>query len=212
MDDFLTTQQTHERVGRSTRATILETAANILARDGYGGLTARTIAAEAGTNVALLNYYFGSKAKLLLEIFEHLDREKVARQRQMYEDPDTPLSCKWRTAVAFYRDDLADGYARVMQELYTQGYADPAVGERVRARMNGWRALLREVAQRYLPGLGIDLPPERIASVVVTFWLGMEVQHLAGAGEEDGEFFAILDFVGDWLEAREREAAGVADG
>ena len=195
------------RAGASTREAILTAAAGILAREGYGGLTARNVAAEAGTNIALINYYFGSKARMLLEIFEHLDKEKLSRQRRMYAEPDSPLSGKWRQAVTFYRQDLADGYVRVMQELYTQGYADPAVAERVRARMNGWRSLLREVAVRYLPELGIGTPPDQVASVVVSFWLGMEVQHLAGSGEDDGAFFAILDSIGDWLEAREQEAA-----
>lgn len=212
MVELKSERQDGSRSGASTREAILAAASAILARDGYGGLTARTVAAEAGTNIALINYYFGSKAKLLLEIFEYLDRDKVARQRRMYADPDTPLSCKWRQAVAYYRDDLADGYVRVMQELYTQGYADPAVAERVRARMHGWRALLQEVAERYLPDLGIGTPPAQVASVVVSFWLGMEVQHLAGSGEEDGAFFAILDSIGDWLEARELAVAGLDDG
>lgn len=180
-------------------------AAAILARDGYGGLTARAVAAEAGTNIALINYYFGSKAKMLVELFEYLDRQKFGRQQQMYRDASTPLSAKWRQAVEYYKQDLADGYVRVMQELYTQGYADPAIAERVRSRMNGWRNLLAEVAERFFPALGIEVSPALAASAITSFWLGMEVQHLAGATEADGSFFEILDFIGDWLEARERE-------
>ena len=54
------------------------------------------------------------------------------------------------------------------------------------------------------PALGIDLPPDHVGSVVASFWLGMESQHLIGASEKEGHFFAILDTIGDWLEARER--------
>jgi AcrR family transcriptional regulator len=199
---------TRRRDGQVTRDAIVTAAIRILARDGYQGLSARTIAAASGTNLARVNYYFGSKQNLLLEVFVALDAEKVGRQRRMYTEPNAPLSRKWRTAVTFYREDLADGYVRIMQELYAVGYGDALVGQRVRERMTVWRSLLAETMQASLPELGIDLPPGMVASALVSFWLGMESQHLAGASEDEGHFFAILDFVGDWLEAREREAAG----
>jgi AcrR family transcriptional regulator len=189
----------------STRDAILAAALRILARDGYTALTARAVAAEAGTNVALLNYYFGSKRKFLPELFDAIDASKLARQREMYAAPAAPLSAKWREAVSFYRQDLADGYVRVLHELYALGYTNPEVAARIQGRLNNWRALLEEVARGYLPALGIGLPPELVASAVASFWLGMEVQHLAGASEDDGQFFAILDAIGDWLEAREAE-------
>ncbi|HUG14008.1 MAG TPA: TetR/AcrR family transcriptional regulator [Thermomicrobiales bacterium] len=199
------------RDGQVTRDAIVVAAIRILARDGYQGLSARAIAAESGTNLARVNYYFGSKQNLLLEVFVALDDEKVGRQRRMYEEPNAPLSRKWRTAVAFYREDLADGYVRIMQELYAVGYGDARVGQRVRERMNTWRSLIAETMRASLPELSIDLAPEMVASALVSFWLGMESQHLAGASEDEGHFFAILDTVGDWLEALEHRAAGSAD-
>ncbi len=189
----------------STRDAILAAALRILARDGYTRLTARAVAAEAGTNVALLNYYFGSKRKFLPEVFDAIDSDKFARQRAMYDDAAVPLSAKWRQAVAFYRQDLADGYVRTLHELYALGYTNPEIAARVQGRLNNWRALLEEVARRYLPALGIPLPPDLVASAAASFWLGMEIQHLAGASEEEGRYFAILDAIGDWLEAREAE-------
>lgn len=189
----------------STRDAILAAALRILARDGYTGLTARAVAAEAGTNVALLNYYFGSKRKFLPVVFDAINSSKLARQRDMYGDPAAPLSAKWRQAVTFYRQDLADGYVRTLHELYALGYTNPEIAARIQGRLNNWRALLEDVARRYLLALGIPLPPDLVASAVTSFWLGMEIQHLAGASEEEGRFFAVLDAIGDWLEAREAE-------
>jgi hypothetical protein len=140
-------------------------------------------------------------------VFAALDDAKVERQRRMYHEPDAALSQKWRAAVAFYREDLKDGYVRIMQELYAVGYGDPLVGQRVRERMNTWRSLLAEATSASLPEMDIDLPPEMVASAVVSFWLGMEQQHLAGASEAEGHYFAILDAVGDWLEALEQRPA-----
>jgi AcrR family transcriptional regulator len=203
-DDYITDDPgTPLSENGSTRDAILAAALRILARDGYTALTARAIAAEAGTNVALLNYYFGSKRKFLPELFDAIDSGKLARQRDMYGDAEAPLSAKWREAVAFYRQDLADGYVRVLHELYALGHANPEVAARVQGRLNHWRALLEEVARRSLPELRIALPPELVASALASFWLGMEIQHLAGATEDEGHFFALLDAIGDWLEARE---------
>ena len=191
----------------STRDAILAAAQRLLARDGYQGVTARQIAAEAGTNLALVNYYFGSKQNLLLTLFDELDRDKLERQHAMYA-AGVPLSEKWRRAVRFYRQDLEDGFVRMLQELIALGYGNPAIAERVQRHINDWRALLEEVAAAYLPELGIDLPPRLVVSAVTSFWQGMETLHLSGLDEEHGHFFELLDLVGDWLEAREHETTG----
>ncbi len=176
----------------------------MLARDGFPGLTARNIAAEAGTNLALLNYHYGTKERLLLALFEALNAERLARQRAMYAVQPEPLSAKWRKATEFYRQDLAAGWVRVLNELIAHGYSNPRVGKLVRDQTRQWRDLISSVAANGLPALGVDLPPAYVGSVVASFWLGMESQHLIGASEEEGHFFAILDAIGDWLEARER--------
>ncbi len=199
------------KVERSaTRDLILAAALRILARDGYGRLTARAVAAEAGTNIASLNYHFGSKRKFLPELYAALERDKYARQSAMYEDPATSLSAKWRQAVAYYRQDLADGYVRMIHEQYALGHTSPEIAALVQGKIASWQALIEEAVRRYLPALGITASPEMIASAVASFWLGMEVQHLAGASEQTGHYFAILDAVGDWLEAREAEVAARA--
>jgi AcrR family transcriptional regulator len=190
-----------------TRERIMQAAIAILGRDGYQGLSTRAIAREAGANLALMNYYFGSKQGLLLAIYDSLEREKFARQDAMYTAVDEPLSVKWRRAVDFYRQDLADGFVRLQHELNVQGYHDPVIAERARERIATWSALLREVAEHYFPQLGIDLPLELVVSALFSFWYGMEAQHLIGMTEQDGHFFEILGRVGDWLEAHEVRSA-----
>src|SRR5690606_41811799 len=93
----------------------------ILARDGYQTLTARKIAEEAGTNLALINYYFGGKRGLLLAIYDRLERQRFARQASMYGSEDDPLSAKWRRAIQLYRRDLGDVLVRVDHLLLLQG-------------------------------------------------------------------------------------------
>lgn len=49
---------------------ILDVAEKIFAEFGYDGASTRAISGEAGVNMAMLNYYFGSKEGVFLAIFE----------------------------------------------------------------------------------------------------------------------------------------------
>ncbi len=49
---------------------IIETAERLFSQKGFDGASVRDIAEEAGVNVAMISYYFGSKEKLLEAIFE----------------------------------------------------------------------------------------------------------------------------------------------
>ena len=50
---------------------IIETAEKLFADKGFDGASVRDIADEAGVNVAMISYYFGSKEKLLEALFIH---------------------------------------------------------------------------------------------------------------------------------------------
>jgi len=53
------------------RETIIESAIKLFSVKGFEGTSVREIAAEAGVNVAMINYYFGSKEKLFEKVVEH---------------------------------------------------------------------------------------------------------------------------------------------
>jgi len=59
---------------------LMDTAEALFSRKGYDGTSVRDIAEAAGINTAMISYYFGSKEKLMEEIFERKSmniREKV---------------------------------------------------------------------------------------------------------------------------------------
>lgn len=59
---------------------LLDTAEKLFSQKGYDGTSVRDIAEAAGFNTAMISYYFGSKEKLMEEIFERKSlniREKV---------------------------------------------------------------------------------------------------------------------------------------
>ena len=64
----------------SKQSQLLDTAEMLFSRKGFDGTSVRDIAESAGINTAMISYYFGSKEKLMEEIFERKSmnlREKV---------------------------------------------------------------------------------------------------------------------------------------
>lgn len=65
-----------------TRQALLEAGIALFARDGYDGVSNRTLAATAGTNQALISYHFGSKEGLYKAVFEHIAAQVSERMSE----------------------------------------------------------------------------------------------------------------------------------
>jgi AcrR family transcriptional regulator len=72
-----------------TREQIFLAAEKLFAERGYDGVSVRDIVAAANVNLAAINYHFGSKGELLLEIFRRRARElNKERQRLLRQAGD----------------------------------------------------------------------------------------------------------------------------
>lgn len=58
--------------GEETRAILISTAARLFALNGYHGVSMRTLASEAGVNLATVGYHFGGKAGLYEAIMKNI--------------------------------------------------------------------------------------------------------------------------------------------
>ena len=94
MTDSLTAQPPEDPVptadnDAATKAAVLLAAERLFAINGFRSVSVRDITAEAGVNLASVNYHFGSKDALLFEIFRRrtgeLSRE---RARMLHEAED----------------------------------------------------------------------------------------------------------------------------
>jgi AcrR family transcriptional regulator len=77
------------------REHILDIAENLFAEFGYEGTSTRLLAKEAGVNVAMISYYFGSKEKLFEALVERRTshtREKLTSLVKEETDPWLKLS------------------------------------------------------------------------------------------------------------------------
>ncbi|ASA21345.1 TetR/AcrR family transcriptional regulator [Paenibacillus donghaensis] len=64
--------QTESTVDKDTKQIILEATVELIREEGFGCATLRKIASRANTNLALVNYYFGSKDQLLSDAMRML--------------------------------------------------------------------------------------------------------------------------------------------
>jgi AcrR family transcriptional regulator len=67
----------------ATRVALLDAAERLFSQNGIEATSVRDITREAGTNLGAINYHFGTKDRLALEVFarriEPVNRERVAR-------------------------------------------------------------------------------------------------------------------------------------
>src|SRR6476659_5634253 len=71
---------------------IITSAEKLFANKGFDGTSVRDIAEEAGINVAMISYYFGSKEKLMEAIFEvKIGRVQVRVEELLKDNSLSPL-------------------------------------------------------------------------------------------------------------------------
>ncbi len=81
---------------------ILEAAERLFAEHGFDGTSVRDIAAEAGVNLAMISYYFGSKEGLLGALFTHrISVMGMQMEHALEDDTVTPLEKMERLAEAY---------------------------------------------------------------------------------------------------------------
>ena len=69
-----------------TREQIVDAAEILFAKNGYKGTSLRQITEHAGANVAAVNYHFGTKENLLIEILDRVVVPINARRIQLLDD------------------------------------------------------------------------------------------------------------------------------
>ncbi|THD51697.1 TetR/AcrR family transcriptional regulator [Phenylobacterium sp.] len=198
----------------ATKAAVFNAAERLFALHGFQNVSVRDITAEAGVNLASVNYHFGSKDALLFEIFRRrtgeLNRE---RARMLHEAND--------------RYSGSPPVRAILEALFAPPlrWADPAKDRRVsvqfiiRARSEG-TAEIREVLQNDVSHL------ERFAEALkkacptlapeTLYWrlhfaLGMvhnnrfvefdRLHHLSGGLTREGDVSALLARMLDFAEA-----------
>jgi TetR/AcrR family transcriptional regulator len=177
---------------------LLDAAERLLVDVGYGAITTRRLAEEAGVNHGLVHYYFGSIENLLVRVLERFTERLTARQRALYS-AEIPFIEKWRAAMRYLVGEDVE-YEKIWLELQALAWNRPDLRDRV-ARVNAeWRAVLTEAFEEPRRRYGIEMPLDALVSLVITFNEGIILERAQGITNGHGELLAWID---GWLAGKE---------
>ncbi len=144
-----------------TRDRLLDTAERLFAEKGFGGASVREITAEAGCNVAAVNYHFGSKENLYREVFRRrlvsLRDLRTARLREVLGAPGRPsLERVLEVFTGSFLEPLLDeGHGRLLMKLWAREMLEPRLPRELfeREMLRPVQEALLEALLRAEPGL-----------------------------------------------------------
>jgi TetR/AcrR family transcriptional regulator, transcriptional repressor of bet genes len=111
------------------RREIADAVGRITARGGLGAATFREVAAEAGVSVRLIQYYFGSKAELMLATQRRVSERAVARiQARRAVGGESPREVLLAVLGSFIpTDDESREIMLLFVALHTATLVDPTL-------------------------------------------------------------------------------------
>ena len=173
--------------GAATRDLILQAARRRLIEEGYANLSVREIAADAGVNHALIGYHFQGKQQLVMAVLDEANARLLERQVRMYGTAGS-ASEQWQQACAFYEEDLASGFVKLLMELMGASFHDEALRKEFTPRLLAWQKLIEEAVDRFVAETGLELPvsARAISAGITWFWMGMEASMALGIRENQG--------------------------
>jgi AcrR family transcriptional regulator len=163
-----------------TRARLLEAAARVYARAGFGGATLDEVAAEAGYTKGAVYSHFGSKENLLVALMEEHLAEEIAEQIEVFEA--TPAERPVAGAARFMeRLDADPDPFRLFIELWSYAQRDDRLRARVAGAMGALRATLARFAATSAAEAGVEeleRAPEQFATVMLSLVIGVPMVRL----------------------------------
>ncbi len=166
---------------QARREQLLRAAYEVASREGIGGLTVRAIAAEAELSHGLVHFHFKTKDQLVRSLLEWVLATTLA-----LHIPDEvariprPLD-RLRVLLQQEMDRLSHDPRRIRLffEYSALGTRDAAIGARISAELDSYRAALRQVIDEVLQTEAADfahVTPDGLAAVAVSFINGCAVQ------------------------------------
>jgi AcrR family transcriptional regulator len=138
---------------QETRQKLLEAAGEIFAEQGFHRATTRDICTRAGANAAAINYHFGDKDGLYIEVLKHLVRvafEKYPPQGGL--PPDAPAPQRLKAYIRSWLLRLVGrGMASWHSQLVAREMAEPSavssivIGKAIADHAQKLRDLVREI-------------------------------------------------------------------
>jgi AcrR family transcriptional regulator len=171
---------------------VLQAAVQALARHGYAGTTARSIAAIGGFAPGVIYYYFADLDAVHAATLEHTSREREARYRTTLAGVTSAVSLVQRLR-SLYQEDTDSGHIEAIQELISAARPGTPLAAQVAAQTQRWEALAEEVLRALLRGspLARLVQPPVAARAAVSYYLGLQtLTYLDGDSQRPRAAFA----------------------
>lgn len=145
----------------------------IVGRRGLASVTARSVAAEAGVNQALIFYHFGTLTDLLAAAYRESVDEALGRYREALASAHG-LGEVLDAVEAELGTDRADGGAALMAQLLAAAGQDEALAQLARELLREWRTFVGEAVERAMAGSAVEglVSPESVVEATLSGMLG----------------------------------------
>lgn len=111
-----------------TKERILGAAEELFARHGFEGASLRQLTAAAGVNLAAVNYHFGSKDRLIEEVFrrrlDQLNGRRLAALQKVAGEPDTTIEDVLAAFIAPALELSHDGNGSLFMRVLARAFAE----------------------------------------------------------------------------------------
>jgi AcrR family transcriptional regulator len=200
-----------------TKQRLLDGTLETVRRAGIAGVSARTIAAAAGVNQALIFYHFGSVEKLLEATCRQATEARVALYRERFAAVGS-LGQLLAVGRELHEAERAAGNVAVLAQLLAGAPGQPKLAAAVAAGIAAWTTEIETALTRVLEGSPLavvaDVPglARAVAAsfVGIELYAGVDAQAATAALEALDRLSILIDVFDDLGPAGRRALAGRA--
>ncbi|GAA3375812.1 TetR family transcriptional regulator [Streptomyces sannanensis] len=163
-------------MSQDTKVKLLEGALRTLTEQGIAKTSARSIAATAGVNQALVFYHFGSVDELLAAACRHGAEQRVARYRDRLAGIGS-LGELLAFGREMHAEEQAGGHVAELGQLLAGAQTQPRLAPATAAGLELWIAEIEKVLARVLTGTPIAefTDSAGLARAVAASFVGLEL-------------------------------------
>ena len=187
-----------------TKERILEEAERLFAHKGYRGVSVREITQAAGVNSAAVNYHFGSKKNLYLEVFRARWIPRGKRVAQMSEAamasaPPSARNVLKAITQAFLDTFASDDECRRHYQLASRELSQPSealaliMNEVMKPNMEGFLRAMGPYLPANLPRENAMLYAYTVVGVLMHFIVGRAVISKLTGRQYDDQFRQVIE-------------------
>jgi AcrR family transcriptional regulator len=177
---------------------IMEAAEGLFAEKGFDGTSVRDIAEEAGVNLAMISYYFGSKEKLMESLFQYRGQSITLQLESMLQNKEMSSLQKAYGLIDNYMDRIMNlqCFHKIMsreQMVNVKGATTKLIHELKRRNQELIQQLISEGQKRGEFKKNIDVPLlmatliGTAAHIVTTQHYYKKLNNLEGMSDEEFE-------------------------